>query len=394
MKVPLLDLSAQNGAVEIELRAAFVDVLQSGQFILGAEVAEFEEECAEFLGVDHAVGVSSGTDALIIALMALGIGPGDEVICPSFTFFATAGSVSRVGATPVFADSCGTCFNLDLDDLKAKITPKTKAIIPVHLFGQMAEMDGIMAIAEEHELEVIEDAAQAFGASQRGKKAGSIGKCGTMSFFPTKNLGGFGDGGLVTTNDGDFAARLKDLRNHGMNPKYHHHLIGGNFRIDALQAALLRVKLPHLESYCQLRAANAAEYTRLLSRIDGVVKADQADCGCPIERAGTCSSEGAKLVLPVAYDYNDHIWNQYTLRVMDGRRDELREALLEAEIGCEIYYPRPMHWQECFSELPGVAELKLPVCEQLAGEVISLPVFPELTGEQIEHVVETIADFL
>lgn len=395
MSVPLLSLDQQNQALAAELKAAFERVLNSGRFILGPEVESFEKETAEVVGVRHAIGVSSGTDALLAALMTLGIGPGDEVICPTFTFFATAGSVARTGAKPVFVDSCPVCFNLSLKDTAAAITSKTKAIIPVHLFGQAAEMDGIMDLAREHQLAVIEDAAQSLGARYRDQPVGSIGTFGAFSFFPSKNLGGFGDGGLLTTNDDDLAARARAIRAHGASRKYYNEVVGGNFRLDALQAALLRVKLPHLESYANARIANAAYYQKELSRLPGVVQADPDDCDCPVSSKEKSSSDGgATLVLPVAYPHLHHIWNQYTLRVVTpGGRDRLQKFLQEHDIGCEIYYPRPMHIQECFTR-GGQPDRRLPVAEGLAEECLSIPVYPELTRTQRDEVIEVIAKFL
>jgi dTDP-4-amino-4,6-dideoxygalactose transaminase len=253
MNVNLLDLKAQNGALEPELNEAFLRVLRSGHFILGPEVERFERALAEFTGAKHALGVSSGTDAILVALMALGIGPGDEVLCPSFTFFATAGCVARVGATPVFVDSCPVCFNLDVRDAARRITPRTKAIIPVHLFGQAAEMDGVLELAAKSGLKIIEDAAQAMGATYRGKQVGTLGDFGTISFFPTKNLGALGDAGALLANDTALFERAKILRMHGMEPKYYHQVVGGNFRLDALQAAMLSVKLPHFNGYTAAR---------------------------------------------------------------------------------------------------------------------------------------------
>src|SRR5271168_331902 len=280
MTVNLLDLKPQNSVLEPELHEAFLRVLRSGHFILGPEVDKFERALAEFTGAKHALGVSSGTDAILVALMALGIGPGDEVLCPSFTFFATAGCVARVGATPVFVDSCPVCFNLDVRDAARRITPKTKAIIPVHLFGQSAEMDGVLDLARQHGLRVIEDAAQAMGATYRGKQVGALGDFGAISFFPTKNLGALGDAGAVLTNDTALFERAKILRMHGMDPKYYHSVIGGNFRLDALQAAMLSVKLPHFNSYTAGRRRNAALYTQRLAALPGVVEAGPEDCGC------------------------------------------------------------------------------------------------------------------
>jgi dTDP-4-amino-4,6-dideoxygalactose transaminase len=391
MTVNLLDLKAQNGALEPELQEAFLRVLRSGHFILGPEVEKFERALAGFTGAKHALGVSSGTDAILLALMALGIGPGDEVLCPSFTFFATAGCVARVGAKPVFVDVCPVCFNLDVRDAVKKITPRTKAILPVHLFGQSADMDGILNLAREHKLHVIEDVAQAMGATYRGNQAGTMGDFGTISFFPTKNLGALGDAGALVTNNPELFEKAKILRLHGMEPKYFHPMIGGNFRLDALQAALLSVKLPHFNGYTEARRRNAARYTQRLIHLPGVVEAGPEDCGCA--RAAT-SAATTRILLPVAYPHNGHIWNQYTLRVIGaGKRDALRAHLTARGIGSEIYYPLPLHEQECFAYL-GYQPGDFPVAHRLAGEVISLPIYPEIPAEQIEQVCAAIADFL
>jgi dTDP-4-amino-4,6-dideoxygalactose transaminase len=363
MAVPLLDLNRQNAVLHAELTAAFDRVLRSGHFILGSEVEAFEREAAASLGAKHALAVSSGTDALLVALMALDLAPGDEVICPSFTFFATAGCIARAGAKPVFADVLADSFNLDPADVARRITPRTKAIMPVHLFGQSADLEPLLALAKKHGLAVIEDAAQALGARHRGRSCGTWGDFGTYSFFPSKNLGGFGDGGLVATNRDDLAEKVRLLRTHGAKPKYYHSIIGGNFRLDALQCALLRVKLPHLASYCTARQRNAAFYTEQLRDLPG-------------------------LILPVAAPENEHIWNQYTLRVPGaGRRDALRAHLTAAGIGHEIYYPLPLHRQACFAHLPKVA---LPIAEQLAAEVLSIPIFPELTNEERKETAAAI----
>jgi dTDP-4-amino-4,6-dideoxygalactose transaminase len=366
MKVPLLDIRPQNAALGDQLDAAFRRVVDSGHFILGPEVDRFERESIALTGSRHALGVSSGTDAILLALMALEIGPGDEVICPSFTFFATAGCISRVGATPVFADSVPGDFNLDVADAAQRITSRTKAILPVHLFGQCADMDAVMDLAASRGLRVIEDAAQALGAEYKGRQAGSIGDAGTFSFFPSKNLGGFGDAGLLTTNDDRLAARARILRVHGAEPKYFHKFIGANFRIDALQAALLTVKLPHLREYTLGRCRNAAYYSEHLAGIGGVT-------------------------LPQTHEHNRHIWNQYTIRVAGGARDRLRAHLASREIGCEIYYPVPLHKQECFREI--AAGEPLPVAERLASESLSLPIFPELRRDQQDAVIEAIRGF-
>lgn len=382
MSVPLLDLNSQNLALEHELKSAFERVLRSGQFIQGREVASFENAIAAFTGAKYAIGVSSGTDAILLALMAANIGPGDEVLCPTFTFFATAGCIARVGATPIFVDSDVRSFNLDAATLSARLTPKTKAIIPVHLFGQCAEMDLIMTFASQHNLVVIEDAAQSLGATHRGRQAGTIGHFGTYSFFPSKNLGGFGDGGMLVTDDDALAERARLLRTHGAKPKYYHKMIGGNFRLDALQAALLAVKLPHHERYTQRRKENAAYYTEKLSTLPGV--------------APTNASRDAQptIVLPTALPERRHIWNQYTLRVRGaGRRDALRALLHKCGIGSEIYYPVPLHAQECFRHCncrPG----DLPVALQLADEALSIPIFPELTRAQQDEVISAIRDFV
>jgi len=381
MAVPLFDTKLQNNALAAELQATFARVLASGQFILGAEVQGFERQSAEYLGVRHALGISSGTDAILLALMALGIGPGDEVICPSFTFFATAGCVARTGATPVFCDVRADTFNRDDIDAARRITPRTKAILPVHLYGQAAEMESINALARKHGLKVIEDAAQAVGASQGGRRVGGLGDFGAFSFFPTKNLGAFGDAGLLTTNNDALAERAMLLRNHGAHPKYFHKFVGGNFRIDALQAALLAVKLPHLDTFSHRRAANAARYTEHFTGLPGVAPAHAADAD-------------ARLILPITQMGNGHTWNQYTLRLPGaGRREALRARLAERQIGTEIYYPVPLHAQECFAAL-GQTDESLPVSTRLAGEVLSIPIFPELTTAQQDEVIAAVREFL
>jgi dTDP-4-amino-4,6-dideoxygalactose transaminase len=391
MPVPLLDLNRQNSPLHPELMTACERVLRSGHFIQGPEVEAFERECATALGAPHAIAVSSGTDALLVALMALDIGPGDEVIVPSFTFFATAGSVARLGATPVFADVCPACFNLDPADVARRITPRTKALIPVHLFGQSADLDALLALAKAHDLAIVEDAAQSFGAKYRDRCVGTLGDFGTFSFFPSKNLGGFGDGGLVTTHRAELAERVRLLRTHGAKPKYYHAEVGGNFRLDALQAALLRIKLPHRQAYAAARRANAAAYTAALLALPGVstvAPSPSAPCACQ-GGSGSCPSAAftsdARLIVPSAVTPGDHIWNQYTLRVPGpGRRDALKKHLTAAGIGTEIYYPLPLHQQKCFAHLPPVT---LPVSEQLAAEVLSIPVFPEL-GEAERSLVQ------
>jgi dTDP-4-amino-4,6-dideoxygalactose transaminase len=373
MAVPLLDLNAQNLPLEAELKGAFERVLRSGQFILGPEAVAFEREIAQFIGMKHALGVSSGTDAILLALMALEIKAGDEVICPTYTFFATAGCVARSGATPVFVDSLPDSFNVDPADIARKITPRTKAIIPVHLFGQCAEMDPILAVAKEKGIRVIEDGAQALGASYKSLQAGTMGDFGTFSFFPSKNLGGFGDSGLLITNDDALAERATLLRTHGSKPKYYHKFVGANFRMDPLQCALLRVKLPHYNVYTERRQANAAYYSEKLSKLPGV---------------------GSKLILPKAEKDRGHIWNQYTLRVIGaGLRDSLKNHLAERKIGTEIYYPVPMHQQECFAYI-GAKKESLPIANRLAEEALSIPIYPELKREQLDEVIAAIGDWL
>jgi dTDP-4-amino-4,6-dideoxygalactose transaminase len=372
MAVPLLDLNRQNLPLEQELNAAFRRVLQSGQFILGPDSVAFENEIAQLIGVKHALAISSGTDAILLALMALGIGPGDEVICPAFTFFATAGCVARVGAIPVFCDSDPLSFNLDPKDAERKITSRTKAIIPVHLYGQPAEMEKVLEFAKESEITVIEDAAQALGATYEGRPVGTMGTLGAFSFFPTKNLGAFGDGGLLITNNDAIAERAKILRVHGAQPKYHHRFVGANFRMDTLQCALLRVKLRHYEGYNARRRSNAAYYSERLS---------------PLEAEG-------RLILPKALPNRDHIWNQYTLRVQKkDQRDALKDHLTSAGIGSEIYYPIPLHRQKCFAETGTRRVDALTVAEKLASEALSIPIFPELRSEEMDEVIAAIISF-
>jgi dTDP-4-amino-4,6-dideoxygalactose transaminase len=392
MPVPLLDLNVQNLALEEELKAAFERVLHSGRFILGPEVEALEARIQEMVGVRHGIGVSSGTDAILLALMTLGIGPGDEVICPTFTFFATAGCVARLGATPVFVDSCPTCFNLRIDEVDRKITPRTRAIIPVHLFGQAAELDGLLDLAGAHHVPVIEDAAQSLGATYHGRPVGGFDAFGIFSFFPSKNLGGFGDGGMVVTNDDELAARARSLRAHGAKPKYYHQYIGGNFRLDPLQAALLSVKAPHYTEYTARRQANAAYYTDRLSRLPGISVADGA--GEPCRGGGAVPGRpGTRITLPAVHRSRTHIWNQYTIQVPgEGRRDALRSALHEAGIGTEVYYPVPLHRQECFAYVQPLEQL--PVAERLARECVSLPIYPELTMDQKNAVIAAVESTL
>ena len=378
--VPLLDLGPQNRALEAQFEAAFRDVLRSNMFIMGPRLEAFEKDCAAFLGVKHALGVSSGTDALLLALMALDIGEGDEVLLPAFTFFATAGSVARLGATPVWVDVNPHHFNLDLEDAARKVGPRTRAIMPVHLFGQSGDLDALQAFAAKHRLRVIEDAAQSMGARWKGRPTMSSGDFGSTSFFPSKNLGGMGASGLVTTQDDALAERARILRVHGMQPKYFHREVGANFRMDPLQAALLHLKLPHLPSYNCARAGNAIFYQTALKGVRGIAE----------NRPGF--DKAAQILLPVDYS-GQGIWNQFTLRVLGGRRDALKAFLTGRKIGCEIYYPIPLHRQQCFVDQKYRGHDRVPVSEQLAAEVLSIPVFPELTGEQRQWVADSLADF-
>lgn len=369
MHVPLLDLKAQYAAIRDELDAAVREVVESQAFILGPQVRACEEALARYCGTPHAVGVSSGTDALLISLMAEGIGPGDEVITTPYTFFATAGSIARVGARPVFADIDPATYNLDPALAAERVTPRTRAIMPVHLYGQMAEMDPLLELAERRGLVVIEDAAQAIGAEDRGRRAGSLGHYGCFSFFPSKNLGGFGDGGLVVTRDAERARRLAVLRVHGSEPKYYHSVIGGNFRLDTLQAAVVAVKLRHLDDWTQRRQANARRYKQLL--------------------AGTPPARSGAVRLP-AVTRSRHIFNQFVIRAE--RRDALQAFLRERGVGTEIYYPVPLHRQACFQYL-GYQAGAFPASEQAAAETLALPVFPELSDAQAAYVVEQIIAF-
>lgn len=363
MKVPLLDLQAQFRTIEQPLRQAIDEVLTTQRFILGPPVEGLEREIADYVGARHAIGVSSGTDALLCSLMAAGIGSGDEVITSTFTFFATAGSIARTGARPVFVDIRPDTYNLDPAAVERAITPRTRAIIPVHLFGQCADMDPIMELARRHDLLVVEDAAQSIGARHHGRAAGTMGHLGCFSFFPSKNLGGFGDGGMIVTNDDDLADRCRLLRVHGSRPKYWHHVIGGNFRLDALQAAVLRVKLRYLDGWHEARRRHAALYDSLFA--------------------------GSGVGTPVVADGNISVFNQYVIRV--AQRDSLREWLASRGVGSEVYYPVPLHLQPCFAALGG-REGDCPVAEAAAREVLALPVYPELTDEQIRYVASCVLE--
>lgn len=391
MKVPLLDLQAQLAYLEEDLVAAVTRVVKSTRYIQGPEVEGLEREIAEYCGTKHAIGVTSGTDALLICLMSLGIGPGDQVLTTPFSFFATMGVILRVGATPVFADIEAESFNIDVAKTAALLAAdrekKIKAIIPVHLYGQCAEMAGLLELAKKYDLAVIEDAAQAIGAeyplASDGQtlfhRAGSMGLAGCFSFFPSKNLGGIGDGGMVVTNDSEFAEKLVLMRNHGAHPKYYHKLVGGNFRLDPVQAAALRVKLPYLERWHRQRGENAGRYNHLLAE-SGLL------AGGKVKTPASVYSQAAGAA---GQDRNLHIYNQYVLRVE--RRNELRDWLLQNDIGCEIYYPVPLHRQECLGAL--ATAFSCPVAEKAADETIALPIYPELTDAMQEYVVKKMVQF-
>ena len=379
MKVPLLDLKAQYATIRGEMNAAIEAVMESQYFINGPEVKELEKLVAQYSGCKAGVGTSSGTDALLCSLMSLGIGETSpdgreaggsypdpaEVITTPFTFFATAGSIWRAGARPVFVDIEPQTFNLDPRRIEAAITGNTRAIMPVHLFGQVADMDPILEIARKHDIHVIEDAAQAIGATYKGQKAGSLGTVGCFSFFPSKNLGGIGDGGMVVTQDEELAERLTQCRNHGSRPKYYHKWVGGNFRLDTIQAAGLLVKLRHLDAWSEKRRQNAARYDALFADLEPVTT-------------------------PVVLEHNESIYNQYVIRVPE--RDALRKHLGEQRIGSEVYYPLSLHDQECFRTL-GYGRGDFPESERAARESLALPVYPELTEEQIEYVAGTVRAF-
>ena len=369
MKVPLLDLKPQYEQIRAEIEPVLQEICKSQVFILGPKVQECEAAVAKYCGAAHGVGMSSGSDALIVALMTEGIGPGDEVITTPYTFFATAGAIARLGAKSVFVDIDPVTFNLDGQKLAAAVSPKTKAIIPVHLYGQMADMDAVLAVAKKHNLAVIEDAAQAIGAEWKGRRAGSLGDYGCFSFFPSKNLGCFGDGGMVTMQDPAKAKKAAILRNHGSDPKYYHKLVGGNFRLDALQAAVVTIKLKHLDGWTAGRQANAARYEKLFAQTDLV--------------------KNGQVVLPAAKT-NRHIYNQFVIRAQN--RDGLIAHLRSRDVGTEIYYPVPLHLQECFRSL-GYKAGDFPESEKAAKETLALPIYPELPDAMARFVVETIAEF-
>lgn len=359
MNVPLLDLKGQYASIRDEIRVAMDRVIESQHFILGPEVEGLEREVAEYSQCRFGVGMSSGTDALLAALMALNVGAGDEVITTDYSFFATAGVIARLGAKPVFVDIDPATFNIDPALIEAKITASTRAIIPVHLYGQMVEMEPVLEIARRHGIPVIEDAAQSIGAEWNGRRAGSLGDMGCLSFFPTKNLGGFGDGGMVVTNDSKLADRLRQLRNHGMRDRYYNEIVGGNFRLDALQAAVLRVKLKYLDRWTEGRQRNAAFYRKQIQAAQ----------------------------LPVEAPNRRHIYNQFVIRV--AHRNDVMARLKEQGITAEIYYPVPFHMQQCFAGL-GYSTGEFPVSERAALETLALPIYPELKPEMIEYVATAI----
>ncbi len=364
-KVPLLDLRAQYDTIRPEVDDAVRRVMESCGFIGGPEIKGLEEEIARYSQTAHAVACASGTDAILIALWALGIGPGDEVICPSYTFFATAGTISNNGATPVFIDIDPKTYNMDLHLIEKAITPRTKAIVAVSLFGQCADIPSIKAICDKHQLFLIEDAAQSIGSEWEGKRSGSMCDFGTFSFFPSKNLGGAGDGGMIVTQNAELAEKARLLCNHGAKPKYYHSVVGTNSRLDALQAAILRVKLRHLDRWSEQRAKNAALYNQLF--------------------------EGTAVGRPYHDPRTRHIYNQYVIRVTN--RDGLKAHLAERNIGCEVYYPVPLHQQKCFASL-GYKTGDMPHSEQAALETLALPIYPELSEDMIRHVAQTVRDFV
>jgi dTDP-4-amino-4,6-dideoxygalactose transaminase len=361
MNVPFLDLKRQYASIKEELDQAVFSVLSHTKFILGPEVQAFEEKVAKYCGTKFAVGVASGTDALLLSLRACGVGPGDEVITTGFSFFATAGVISRLGGIPVYVDIDPDSYNIAPDGIEEKITPKTKAIMPVHLFGQCADMDPITEIAKKHNVKVVEDAAQAIGSEYKGKKAGNLGDFGCFSFFPSKNLGAAGDGGMVVTNDQKMADLVRILRVHGSKPKYYHSIVGYNSRLDALQAAILSVKLKYLDEWTRKRREHAEVYNAAFKDLD--------------------------VITPKEEDFNYHIYNQYTIALKN--RDRLREVLKENQIGHDVYYPVPLHLQDCYKSL-GYKEGDLPVVERKAREVISIPIYPELTDEEQAFVIQTV----
>ena len=389
--LPIFSLKKQHEVMEGKLSEAFHRVLASGSFILGPELEAWEREFGEFLGTKHAVGVSSGSDALLLALQALGVGPGDEVIVPSYTFFASAGSVARLGARPVFVDSAPCCYNLNVSAGASAIGPKTKAIMAVHLFGQAADMDALLKVAQKAGLPIVEDVAQSLGAKVGQKYAGTIGAIGCFSFFPTKNLGALGEGGAVVTHDSQLAEKVRKLRVHGAKKKYFHEEVGGNFRLHELQAAFLRTKFPMLANWLEKRAQNAQIYFRHFSQ-SKIARPAESECVCNEDAGGTEPAD-AKLLLPYRC-HPSHTFNQFIVRI-PGRekRDRIRESLQEKGVGTEVYYPRPLHVQECFKDL-GYREGQFPWAEKFSHETLALPIYPELEVHELEHVAREVENLI
>lgn len=369
-KVPLLAIDRQNGPLREQFRQVMDDVCESGRFVLGPDVTALENELSTILDVPHVIGCASGSDSLLLALMALHIEPGDEVILPSYTFFATASAVTRLGGIPIFADIDPSTFLIDSEDVARRITSRTRAIIPVHLFGQTVDMDALLPIANGAGIPIIEDAAQSILSTWHGRCSGGLGDMGCFSFYPTKNLGGFGDGGFLTTTRDDLADALRKLRVHGMEPRYYHDVVGINSRLDSLQAAVLRIKLPHLDQWTTKRAHNAIRYTEMVNH-------------CELEDV---------ITTPKIDTRGRHVWNQYVIRVADGKRDALREHLMATGVGTEIYYPVPLHLQKCFANF-GWKLGDLPVTERAAKETLALPIFAELEPNEQATVVGRIAEF-
>lgn len=369
--VPLLDVSRENGPLSDKIKRTINDIVDSGRFIGGPHCQEFEQRVADLCDTEFAIGCASGSDALLLALMAIGIKAGDEVICPSFTFFATASCISRLGATPIFVDIDPDTFNMDPNLLEDLITPRTRAIIPVHLFGQCCDMDRINEIAKSHNIAVVEDCAQSIGASRNGQMCGSIGDVGCFSFYPTKNLGGMGDGGIITTNDPEIADQARLLANHGMEPRYHHQELGINSRLDSIQAAVLGIKINELARLTAMRHQNAIRYRNLFNArgINGLIRLPETAEGC------------------------DHVWNQFTIRIPDGKRDEVRKQLAERNIGTEIYYPIPLHRQQCYASL-GYGPNALPQTDLAASQVLAIPIFPGLTNAEQDYIVESVTEIV
>ncbi|MGC5324921.1 DegT/DnrJ/EryC1/StrS family aminotransferase [Brevibacillus sp. SYSU BS000544] len=361
MNIPILDLSPEIDSLWDELMPAIQNVLRSGQFIMGPNVKTFEKEVANYLGVKHAIGLNSGTDALFIGLKAVGVEPGDEVITTPFTFFATAEAISHLGATPVFVDVNEKTYNLDVEQVEKAITSRTKAIIPVHLFGQSVDMDELLAVANRHNIKIVEDVAQGFGGDYKGKKLGTLGDVGCFSFFPSKNLGAYGDGGLLVTNDDHIAQVSSMLRSHGSKKKYYNELVGYNSRLDEIQGAILRVKLPHIDQWNDGRRKVAQVYRELLSNIPGIV-------------------------LPYETDDRKHVYHQYTIRVLGGKRDEVQQKLAEMGINTMIYYPVPVHRLPVYES----QQVSMPISEKLASEVLSLPIWPTMEREKQESVADCL----